>query len=124
MKLTGQEINRIGDLDFDHHWGSCNNINDYFCHGFLLSSKITSLLLSQFGLTQAENCKKCFNYRDGDSKKCRVSTDGPEGVFEESQESLYDHWRAYQTNSVRGNKKAELFDTETNAWRPVPEFPV
>ena len=28
MKLSGQTIKRVGTLDFDHNWGSCNNIKD------------------------------------------------------------------------------------------------
>ena len=28
MKLSGRVISRIGDLEFDHHWASCNNVKD------------------------------------------------------------------------------------------------
>ena len=85
----------------------------------------------------------CYNYgsRD-DSKRCRVGTDGPLGSFSDSHYTQHDHWRACQTNSdthlmvvgssvgwdtsgvVKTNKKAELFDTRTNASSSLPDFPV
>ena len=65
-KLTGCELTKIGELDFNHEYGACANVAD------------AKLYL-------------CFNaYKSGDYNRCRVAT-SPTGVFEEIDRSNFDH---------------------------------
>ena len=73
-KLNGCELKSIGTLGFDHHAGSCSNMND------------KTLYL-------------CFNIDvTDDYKKCRSTTD-PLGSFIEIPVTTYDHRYARTTAS-------------------------
>ena len=74
-KLVGCELTLIGQLRFDHYNGGCANVAD-------------------------EKLYLCFDFESAD--KCRVAT-SPMGVFEEINESSYDH-RYTRIAASEGNK--------------------
>ena len=82
-KLTGHKLQRVGDLDFDHYFGSCS----------VMGNKYIFL---------------CFNDLDSnDWKRCRRST-GPLEQFSEVALSTHNH-RNIQTSSSDSKFKNRFY---------------
>ena len=118
-EVTKCELTRIGNLDFDHHWGSCSSVND-------------------------QEIYLCFDWSN--TYQCR-SADDPLGRFTEIAPSIYPH-RLSRTaaskssffllfsflspfvgellavgSSKWNHVKTEMYLTEVGRWYKLDDFP-